>query len=80
LDGFSFLNEAAFAFGVSYELRRKNLDGHFAVELEVHSAIDDTHTAAADLGEDLVVRESTSDHGQLLDRVDSMARCCEESS
>jgi hypothetical protein len=60
--GLGFLHEPAPAVGVGDEIGRKDLDRHLAVQLGVEGAIYDSHSSTADLVEDPVVREGSSDH------------------
>jgi len=60
----SFLNEAALALGIGDEVGGKDFEGDLPVELEIHSAVDNAHAAAADLFEDLVVRKGSPDHDE----------------
>ena len=64
--GLGFLYETTASFGIRNELRRKNLDRDFPVELGVQRAVDDSHAAAADLRQDPVVRKGPPDHQGLL--------------
>ena len=64
--GFGLLDETAFPLGVGDELGKEDFDGHLAVEIQVDGAIYDPHTATADLGFDLVVRERPADQWSLL--------------
>ena len=57
-----FLKEAAFALFVHDELGGEDLDRYLALELHVERAVDDPHTAATQLFQDLVVGEASLDH------------------
>jgi hypothetical protein len=60
---FGFLDEPALALVVGDELRRKRLESHLAIELDVHGTINDPCAAPAQLAEYLVVGERRPDHG-----------------
>lgn len=60
--GLGFLDEAAPPLGVSHQIRRKNLEGNLAVEVQVDRAINDPHSAPANLLEDFVVRDRLANH------------------
>ncbi len=57
------LNEPLAPVGVGHQLRRQHLERHLAVQAQVERAIDDAHAAAADLFDDLIVRERPADQG-----------------
>ena len=50
-------------FGVVDQFFGQDLERHLAPEIHVDRAVDDAHAAAADLFEDLVVREFPAGHG-----------------
>ena len=60
---FRFGDESTFAPFVTQEVGREDFESDLTVQLGVPCAVDDTHAPAADLLEDLVVRQGTSDHG-----------------
>jgi hypothetical protein len=60
------LNEARFAPAIGDELRRKNLESDLPVQLQVDGAVNDTHAAAADFGEHLVMGDRPADQGALI--------------
>jgi hypothetical protein len=60
--GLRFLDEAAPAGLVGHELGRQDLHRDLAVEPGIEGAIDDPHTAPADLFLDSVMGEETPDH------------------
>src|SRR5690242_6578326 len=55
-----FAFETSEALGVARESLWKDFDGHFAPELGIAGAIHLSHAALADLGENLVVTETSS--------------------
>ena len=60
--GTRFLQQALAAGGIVQELVRQDFQRHLASEIDVEGTIDDAHAAAADLVDDLVVREPPADH------------------
>jgi hypothetical protein len=58
-----FLDEASFAFRGGNQLGWKDLESDFSVQFGVDGAVDDAHTTATDLGNDVVVRKGPPDHG-----------------
>lgn len=61
-----FLDEAPLALRVGYQVGLQYFEGDLAVELQVHGAVHDSHTAAADLFEDFVMREGLPNHEGLI--------------
>src|SRR6185436_17281907 len=59
-----FLNEAAFAFGVSYSLRREDFDGDKALQMSITGLVDNAHSTLTELLENAIVRKSLADHDQ----------------
>ena len=56
--GASLLLEAAQAIGIIRQRLRQDLDGHFAADARIAGAVDLTHAAGAEGGDDLVGTEA----------------------
>ena len=68
------VDESLLGFGVASEIRREEFQRDRAVELEVLGFVDNTHSATAELLEDLVVGNGLADHGNLHGVYDSSGR------
>ena len=60
--GLRLLDEPTAPFRVGHLLRREDLEGDVAVEVEVARPVDDSHPAFAQLPEDAEVRDRRTDH------------------
>ncbi len=59
---FRFLHEAMLAFGVGNPLRGQHFDGDKAVKVSVPRLVDNAHSSLAQLLDDVVVRNGSTDH------------------